>query len=186
MYCQPFSMEPSNCESVAECLCGWVCTLFPIFYLFGFIASDTLKYAWFWHYCNLCFDFRPKRRNKYSVATKTASQQKKPNSHNMCVQGASSEYGAIMNICWLFTWCQKIKHFDSISSTITSLHADDINIWIMDKNSTGISDVQQDLFMFLIEKTEKFNIYTLFNFFSEKCNCCSAKTSIKIFLFGIQ
>lgn len=85
MYCQPFSMEPSNCESVAECVCGWVCTLFPIFYLFGFIASDTLKYAWFWHYCNLCFDFRPKRRNKCSVAYTKAASQQKNRTHTMCV-----------------------------------------------------------------------------------------------------
>lgn len=76
----------------------------------------------------------------------------------VCVQGASSEYGAIMNICWLSTWCQKIKNFDSISSASTSLHADDINIWIMDKNSTRISDVQQDLFMFVKKKSGKFNI----------------------------
>lgn len=46
-------------------LCDWVriyvCILFPIFSLFRFTVQ-VAYFLWFWHYCNLCFDFRPEKK----------------------------------------------------------------------------------------------------------------------------
>lgn len=93
-------MEPSHFVSIAESVLSaygeWMYFCFP-FSLFSVSVQVThWNNAWFWHYCNLCFDFRPKRRNKYTVASTEdrASQWKNIRVLNTCTHKYVCERGS--------------------------------------------------------------------------------------------